>query len=434
MKLLDTLSNEKRDVVPLDAEGGIRLYVCGITPYSEAHLGHALHAIVFDVLRRYLDWREIPVKHIQNFTDVDDKLIDRANALGTDIGTLAEENSEVYLGQLMSMNVLPAHEYPRVSERMDEIIDFVRGLIANDAAYESGGDVYYRVRKNADYGKLSKRNIDDLQSGARVDPGEHKDDPLDFALWKAAKPGEPTWDSPWGLGRPGWHIECSAMAVSSLGDQIDIHGGGADLIFPHHENEIAQSESFTGQVPFAAIWMHNALLQLGDDKMSKSSGKVIGIDEILERYGADALRMFVISSHYRSPVTYTNEALDAARVGAGRLRTAAFGEPVHDPIGAALDASGTRERFIEAMDEDLNSPQALAALFFLAREINRARDEGRDTAEAQATLRELSDVLGFTLEEPATTNQEAAPFIELLIALRASLRAEKTVRTGRRGS
>jgi cysteinyl-tRNA synthetase len=425
MQLLDTLSNEKRDVVPLDPAGGLRLYVCGITPYSEAHLGHALHAIVFDVLRRYLDWREIPVHHVQNFTDVDDKLIDRANELGTDVAALAERHSEAYLDQIMRMNVLPAHEYPRVSERIDEIVNVVQGLVDNGAAYESGGDVYYRVRRKTDYGKLSKRDIDDLQSGARVDPTEHKEDPLDFALWKSAKPGEPTWDSPWGPGRPGWHIECSAMAVTSLGDQIDIHGGGADLIFPHHENEIAQSESFTGKAPFAGIWMHNALLQLGEDKMAKSAGKVIGIDEILERFGADALRMFVISSHYRSPVTYSNEALEAARTGVARLRTAAFVEPVANSIGEPLDASETRRRFIEAMDDDLNSPQALAALFYLAREINRNRDEGRNTSAAQGTLRELSEVLGFTLEEPAVASQEAAPFIELLIELRAKLRAEK---------
>ena len=425
MQLLDTLSNQKRDVSALDPDGGIRLYVCGITPYSEAHLGHALHAIVFDVLRRYLDWREIAVKHVQNFTDVDDKLIDRANELGTDISTLAEENSEAYLAQLMRMNVLPAHEYPRVSERITEIIEVVQGLIDNDAAYESGGDVYYRVREKPDYGKLSKRNIDDLQSGARVDPTEHKNDPLDFALWKSAKPGEPTWDSPWGAGRPGWHIECSAMAVSSLGDRIDIHGGGADLIFPHHENEIAQSESFTGKTPFSAIWMHNALLQLGEDKMSKSAGKVIGIDQILERFGADALRMFVITSHYRSPVTYSNEALGAARAGVGRLRTAAFGASAEDASGEPVDASRTRQQFIEAMDDDLNSPQALAALFSLAREVNRARDDERNITEAQSTLRELAGVLGFTLEEHATVSQEAAPFIELLIDMRASLRAEK---------
>lgn len=425
MQLLDTLSGEKRDVVPLDADGGLRLYVCGITPYSEAHLGHALHAIVFDVLRRYLDWREMPVKHVQNFTDVDDKLIDRANEMGTDIATLAEQHSEAYLAQLMRMNVLPAHEYPRVSERIPEIINVVGGLIENGAAYESGGDVYYRVRKKADYGKLSNRNIDDLQSGARVDPTEYKEDPLDFALWKSAKPGEPTWDSPWGPGRPGWHIECSAMAVTALGDQIDIHGGGEELVFPHHENEIAQSESFTGKTPFSGIWMHNALLQLGGEKMSKSFGEVIGIDEVLERYGSDALRMFVISSHYRSPVTYSIDALEAARVGVARLRTAAFVEPVASPAGEPLDASDTRRRFIEAMDDDLNSPQALATLFFLAREINRNRDEGRSVTDAQGTLRELSEVLGFTLEEPAGASQEAAPFIELLIELRAKLRAEK---------
>ena len=421
LNLRDTLTGEKRELVPI--AGDVRLYVCGVTPYSEAHLGHALFSIVFDVLRRYLEWRGYGVRHIQNFTDIDDKLIERSHETGTPVEELAERYSDAYMAQLTRLNVLPATEYPRATEEIPNIISFIEGLVGKGVAYASGGDVYYRVREKADYGKLSKRDVDDLRSGARVDLSELKDDPLDFALWKGARPGEPHWDSPWGPGRPGWHIECSAMAMNALGEQIDIHGGGADLIFPHHENEIAQSESFTGKPPFAGFWLHNALLQLGEEKMSKSVGNIIGIDEVLDRYGTDALRMFIVTSHYRSPVTYSEEALDSARAGAERLRQAAFSKGVAD--GHPLDPTDARERFTEAMDDDLNTPRALAALFDLARAINRAHDEGHDAGEAQATLRELAGVLGFTLHEPPHRDENAAPFVDLLVDLRSELRAAK---------
>ncbi|HNM79025.1 MAG TPA: cysteine--tRNA ligase, partial [Tepidiformaceae bacterium] len=322
------------------------------------------------------------------------------------------------------MNVLPAHVYPRVTEVVPQIISFIQGLIDRGFAYASGGDVYYKVRQfgPAAYGALSRRDIDDLLSGARVDPTELKSDPLDFALWKGAKPGEPSWDSPWGPGRPGWHIECSAMALHALGEQIDVHGGGADLIFPHHTNEIAQTEAYTGKSPFARIWMHNALLQLGGDKMSKSIGNLVTIAEVLEKYGADALRMFVISSHYRSPSSYSDEALEAARAGAERLRNAAFSP---GGAGEALETGDARERFNEAMDDDLNTPRALAVLFDLARDVTRGAAEGRDTANARSLLRELCGVLGLTLAAPEAEAQQAAPFIDLLVAVRAELRAAK---------
>jgi cysteinyl-tRNA synthetase len=427
MQLFDTLSNKKHEIVPLAPDGVLRLYVCGVTPYSESHVGHAMQAIVFDVLRRYLDWRGIPVKHVQNFTDIDDKLIDRAQRLGIEMADLAEQNIADYHRQLKAMNVLPAHEYPRVTELVPEIVAFIEGLIEKGFAYASGGDVYYRVREfgAARYGALSKRDIDDLLSGARIDPTELKDDPLDFALWKAAKPGEPSWESPWGQGRPGWHIECSAMVLKTLGEQIDIHGGGADLIFPHHTNEIAQSEAYTGAVPFAATWMHNAHLQLGDEKMSKSLGNLVTINEALERHSADALRLFLITSHYRSPLKYAPESLDAARAGADRLREAAFAEPPEQLFTPPVTGDATRERFIAAMDDDLNTPQALAALFDLTREINRGRDRGRDIRPAQETLRELAGVLGLTLAAPETRSREAAPFIDLLVHLRSELRSAK---------
>jgi len=426
MQLHDTLSNTRRELLPALAEDGVvRMYVCGVTPYSESHVGHALHAIVFDVFRRYLDWRGIPLRHVQNFTDIDDKLIERSARLGVPMLELAEQNIEDYHRQLAQMNVLPAHVYPRVTEVVPQIIDFIQGLIAKDFAYASGGDVYYRVRKfgAAAYGALSKRDIDEMISGARVDPTELKDDPLDFALWKAAKSGEPSWESPWGPGRPGWHIECSAMALNALGEQIDIHGGGADLIFPHHTNEIAQTEAYTGKPPFARIWMHNALLQLSGDKMSKSLGNLVTIAEALEKYGGDALRMFVITSHYGTPSTYTEEAMDGAKTGVERLRNAAF--RVSQKGGEQLDAGAAREAFIEAMEDDLNTPRALAAIFDLARDINRATDAGGDTAAARGILRELCGVLGFTLEAANDSAQKAAPFIDLLVSLRTELRAAK---------
>jgi cysteinyl-tRNA synthetase len=428
MHITDTLTGSRKELLPpVGSDGVVRLYVCGITPYAEAHVGHALHAIVFDVLRRYLDWRGIPVQHVQNFTDIDDKLIERSQRLSIPMAELAERNIEQYLAQLHAMNVLPAHAYPRVTGTMPQIIRFIEGLIAKGFAYTAGGDVYYRVRAfGAErYGALARRDIDDLRAGARVDPSEHKEDPLDFALWKGVKPGEPSWLSPWGPGRPGWHIECSAMALDTLGEQIDIHGGGMDLIFPHHTNEIAQTEAYTGRAPFARIWMHNALLQLGSEKMSKSIGNLVSIEEALERYGADALRMFVITSHYRSPVTYSEEALESAKAGAERLRHAAFTTGGGGQVATEIDHESARARFIEAMDEDLNTPRALAALFELAREINRAAAAGGEVGAAQATLRELCGVLGLTLQAPAPSSLAAAPFIELLIEVRAELRAAR---------
>jgi cysteinyl-tRNA synthetase len=431
LRLQDTLTGEHLELPPPPYE--VKMYVCGVTPYSGSHIGHAVPIVVFDALRRYLEYRGYTVRHIQNFTDIDDKLIDRANALGTTVKALADQYSDQYLKSLERMNALPATFYPRATEEMPGIIAITEGLIANGYAYESGGDVYYRVRKKADYGKLSHRRIDDLLSGARVDMGELKEDPLDFALWKAAKPGEPSWESPWGPGRPGWHIECSAMSFGHLGKQIDIHGGGADLIFPHHENEIAQTEGFTGEAPFARIWMHNALLKMGAEKMSKSLGNIKDLDEVITEFGADAIRVFILSSHYRSPLTYSEEALEASGVGAQRLREAAFlaGVASASPgsLSEAINDAGAdaRARFEEAMDDDLNTSRAIAVLFDLTRQINRARDAGAPFASTQATLRELAGVLGLTLKAAPTGGEAkgAEPFIELLIEVRRELRTAK---------
>jgi cysteinyl-tRNA synthetase len=428
MQLHDTLSGKKKPLRPVGDE--VRLYVCGITPYADSHIGHAVPAIVFDSLRRYLEWEadgkeSFRVRHVTNFTDIDDKLIDRANALGLSVQELAERHSDQYMTAIAKMNVLPATAYPRATAEIPGIIRLIQGLIEKGIAYESGGDVYYRVRKMPGYGKLSHRKVDDLLSGARIDPTELKEDPLDFALWKTQKPGEPAWESPWGEGRPGWHIECSAMALGHLGEQIDIHGGGADLIFPHHENEIAQTEAFTGR-PFADIWMHNALLQMGAEKMSKSLGNIIKLDDALDRFGSDAVRLFILGSHYRSPLTYSEEALEAAGTGAERLRSAAFASgPRREDAGAGPDPGPYRDRFVAAMEDDLGTAAAIAVLYDLAREVNRARDEARDYVPAQQALRELAGVIGLTLQAPESKVQEAKPFVDLLVSLRGELRAAK---------
>jgi len=299
---------------------------------------------------------------------------------------------------MKALNILPADVYPRATGEIDKILEIVKGLVDKGYAYEANGSVYFRVRNVDDYGKLSHRTLDSMMSGARIEPGEEKEHPMDFVLWKASKPGEPSWDSPWGPGRPGWHIECSAMSMKYLGETLDIHGGGQDLIFPHHENETAQSESFTGKKPFVKYWLHNGLVQIGEEKMSKSLGNLVSIKQALGRFSADAIRVFVLSSHYRSPLTYTEESLEAAERGADRLRQTANNVTTGKKSGAKIDAEAFRNRFIEAMDDDFNSPQALAAIFDIAREINRLDSEGTDTGEARRTFREMGGVLGLTFK------------------------------------
>ena len=423
MKLSDTLTGEKRDFEPAGDE--VRIYVCGVTPYSSAHVGHAMSYIVFDVLHRYLEFRGFTVRRVQNFTDIDDKLIDRAAQEGATVEELAERHIGEYFANMAALNVREADEYPRATQEVPKIIEVISGLIDTGHAYESNGDVYFRVRSDEQYGKLSHRSLDAMRAGARIEPGVQKEHPMDFALWKSAKPGEPSWESPWGGGRPGWHIECSAMALRYLGESIDIHGGGQDLIFPHHENEIAQSEAFTGTRPFARFWLHNGLLNMDAQKMSKSLGNLVTISDALERYSADAIRLSVLNAHYRSPGYYSDEALAGSERAAARLRQAASAEPNTGAAGA-LDASETRARFIEAMDDDLNSPQAVAALFDLARDINRGSTEGQDVASAQETLCELTAVLGLTLEErEASVDADLAARVEALVEQRAALRAAR---------
>jgi cysteinyl-tRNA synthetase len=434
LKIYNTISRKKEDFETLEP-GRVRMYVCGPTVYNKAHIGHAMSALVFDIIRRYLEFRGYKVQHAMNFTDVDDKIIRRANEMGIDPFKLAEGYIHEFEKNLDDLNVLPPTIKPRATQEIQTIIKMVQDLIDHGYAYPLNGDVYFRVRKDADYGRLSGRNVEDMRSGARIEIDERKEDPLDFALWKGAKPGEPSWESPWGPGRPGWHIECSAMNLRHLGEQIDIHGGGNDLIFPHHENEIAQTESLTGKA-FARYWVHNGMLQLGGEKMSKSIGNLVSIEEFLSKHSADAFRIMILNSSYRGPLAYNDEIVGQAERAIERLlsalRPALPGAP-----GLAETASKTlsdqmavtESSFIESMDDDFNSSGALAALFELVRAINQARADGAkdtDLQSAQALFRKLAGVLGLRLEEKTSqAGQAAEPFIQLLIDLRLELRKQK---------
>lgn len=416
----------------------VKMYVCGPTVYDDAHIGHAMSAVVFDIIRRYMEWRGYRVIYAQNFTDVDDKIIARANDMGQEPIALAEHYIDEFLQQLDALNVQPATYYPRATETISDMIHFVQRLIDQGQAYVVDGDVYFRVSQFSSYGKLSGRKLEDMLSGTRVEVDERKESVADFALWKAARPGEPAWACPWGEGRPGWHIECSAMNLKHLGEQIDIHGGGNDLIFPHHENEIAQSEGLTGK-QFARYWIHNGMLQLVNtqtgqvEKMSKSLGNLVTISDFLHQYDADVFRLIVLNSHYRGPLTYNAEIAEENARKVRRLLSA-LQPPTGDVISgdAVVDlleaATTTREKFTQAMDDDFNTPSALAALFELVRAINTARDAGvggTPFTEAQATLRELGGVFGLRLRQPDQGSQDAAPFIDLLLETRTALRKAK---------
>jgi cysteinyl-tRNA synthetase len=395
MKVYNTMTGQKEEFAPQDQI--VKMYVCGVTPYDNSHLGHAMSYIFFDVIRRYLKFHGYQVKYVQNVTDIDDKIIMRANQRGMSIAELSGKFEASYFEDMKALNVMPADVNPRATEEIPEIIGVIRGLIEKGFAYSTpDGSVYFRVTQDPDYGKLSHRTLEGMQAGARIEIGEHKENPMDFALWKASKPGEPSWDSPWGKGRPGWHIECTAMSLKYLGETLDIHGGGQDLIFPHHENEIAQSESFTGKKPFVRFWMHNGLVQVGEEKMSKSLGNLITIKDALAKYGPDCLRIFILSSHYRSPLSYSEEGLEAADKGCERLVRAANREDAAE--SGILDATPYRQQFIEAMEDDFNTAQALSILFDLARAINQSADSGTNIDEARKTLKELAgSVLGLKL-------------------------------------
>jgi cysteinyl-tRNA synthetase len=432
LQVYSTLSRKKETFETIEPNK-VRMYVCGPTVYDKAHVGHAMSALVFDIIRRYLQYRGYEVKLVMNYTDVDDKIINRANKMGRDPFELAETYIQQYAQHMKDLNILPATVNPRATREMDAILKLISDLIDKGYAYPAGGDVYYRVEKKADYGKLSGRKLDDMRAGARIEVDERKENPLDFALWKAAKEGEPAWDSPWGKGRPGWHIECSAMSGAHLGEQIDIHGGGNDLIFPHHENEIAQSEAHTGK-QFARYWIHNGMLQLSGEKMSKSLGNLITIEDFLSSHPADALRLMVLNSGYRNPLTFNDEVIGQAEKGLERLQSAlkpaapgAAGIPAEALKALDEQRKATRAGFESSMDDDFNSAGALGYLFELVRVINQARADGATDAQlksAQDALEELSGVLGLQLRVEKETHAADA-FVDLLVEVRQDVRQAK---------
>jgi cysteinyl-tRNA synthetase len=433
LKIYNTLARKTEEFQTLEPNL-VKMYVCGVTVYNDAHVGHAMSALVFDIIRRYLEYRGYTVRHVMNYTDVDDKIINRAKQLGEEPLKLSQRYIQDYANDLKSLNVLPATSNPQVSTTIPLIIQFIEGLIEKGHAYAaSNGDVYFSVTSDDDYGRLSGRKLDDMQAGSRIEVDEAKTHPMDFALWKAAKEGEISWDSPWGKGRPGWHIECSAMNLAELGEQIDIHGGGNDLIFPHHENEIAQSECYTGK-EFSRYWIHNGMLQLGGEKMSKSLGNIISIKEFLSKREADVMRMLVLNGTYRAPLLFNDDTLDAAQKNVERLKSALRPASVSagglnpETISALASASETAKvSFTEAMDNDFNTAGAIAALFELSKFINTARDNGATGEQlkpAQDTFRELASVLGLKLEEKQGSG-DADAFINLLIEVRAEVRKQK---------
>jgi cysteinyl-tRNA synthetase len=420
LRLHNTLTKRQDAFVPREA-GKVAMYVCGPTVYDTSHLGHMRAAVVFDVLRRYLEDRGYRVTHVQNITDVEDKIIARAQAEGVSPEQITGQYSKEYERSARALNILPPHVEPRATQHVPEMVEMVRRLVEHGHAYYAEGDVYFDVTTLPDYGKLSGRVLDELRVGARVEPGEFKRHPADFALWKRAKPGEPSWDSPWGKGRPGWHIECSAMSLKYLGMGFDIHGGGDDLIFPHHENEIAQSEAYAGSRPFARYWVHNAMFQLSGEKMSKSEHNFVSVTDALRRYPPEVIRYVLASVHYRKPIEYDPDRFEDARKAVERIRSAIVsveavlrlaGSAPYEPAagGDSLTAASARAReaFMEAMDDDLNTSGALAAIFDLVAEVNRRADavlkgavsprgEARGLAEARALLQELLGILGLEI-------------------------------------
>ncbi len=437
LKIYNTLTRKTEEFQTLEPNL-VKMYVCGVTVYNDAHVGHAMSALVFDIIRRYLEYRGYTVKHVMNYTDVDDKIINRAKQLNEDPLKLSQRYIQDYAKDLASLNVLPATSNPQVSTTMPHIIKFIEGLIQKGHAYAaSNGDVYFSVTSDDDYGRLSGRKLDDMQAGSRIEVEEAKTHPMDFALWKAAKEGEISWDSPWGKGRPGWHIECSAMNLAELGEQIDIHGGGNDLIFPHHENEIAQSESYTGK-EFSRYWVHNGMLQLGGEKMSKSLGNMVTIKDFLSKREADVMRMLVLNGTYRAPLLFNDDTLDAAQKNVERLKSAlrpaspsasGLNAETVSALASALGkaSESAKANFTEAMDNDFNTAGAIAALFELSKFINTARDNNATSEQlkpAQDTFRELANVLGLKLEEKQGSG-DADAFINLLIEVRAEVRKQK---------
>ena len=435
MKIYNTLTRKKEEFKPIK-EGEVSIYVCGPTVYNFFHIGNARPFVVFDTLRKYMEYRGNKVKFVQNFTDVDDKIINKAREEGSTAPEVSEKYIEEYYKDAAALNVRKADVHPKVSEHIQDIVKFVETLVEKGYAYEADGDVYFSTRKFPEYGKLSKQNIDDLESGARIAVGEVKQDPLDFALWKARKTeDEIAWESPWGMGRPGWHIECSAMSKKHLGETIDIHAGGQDLQFPHHENEIAQSECCNGS-PFAHYWMHNGYITIDNEKMSKSKGNFFTVRDILKEYDGEVIRFFLLSGHYRSPINFSDALMDQAKNGLARmenckenlvyLTTAGTDGTMTDSEKEQLAGYDKyRQDFIRVMDDDLNTADAISAVFELITAINTAVKDGATKEFAQKslkTLMEFADVLGLL---QGKADEGVDPEIQKLVDERQEARKAK---------
>jgi cysteinyl-tRNA synthetase len=437
VQVYNTLGRALQPFETRDA-GVVGMYVCGPTVQSAPHVGHGRQAVAFDVIRRYLEWRGYAVRYVANVTDIEDKIIAAAAEQGVSTTEVAERARAQFDTAYNRLGVRPYDAITFATEHIPDMIDMITALIERDHAYASGGDVYFSVRSLPTYGELSGRNVDDLVSGARIEPGEFKRDPLDFALWKAAKPGEPSWESPWGPGRPGWHIECSAMARKELGFGFDIHGGGLDLVFPHHENEIAQSEAAENARPFARYWLHNGMVRLKGDKMSKSSGNVVGLLDLLESNRPQAVRLFYLRAHYRQPIDYSSDAVEDAEASLDRLW--AFRRRADEHRGAAADSEAI-ERFTAAMDTDFNTAEALAVLFDVVRDGNRHLDGGEDAApfaaafdeiaavlglvEAAAEIEDLADSLADVAARFGIAGDDAAAVVSALIGMRTTARGAR---------
>tara|TARA_Y100000590_G_scaffold55812_1_gene58446 strand:- start:4863 stop:6251 length:1389 start_codon:yes stop_codon:yes gene_type:complete len=434
MKLYNTLTATKEDLVVHD--NSISMYVCGPNLYGPCHLGHGLSYVFFDTLRRYLEHQGYSVLHVQNFTDIEDRIIETSNETGEAINNLADYYIKRFLTEMDALNIQRAHHYPRATEAIPHIITIISELISKEHAYATEtGDVFFSVRKSPNYGALSNRSPDTMRAGSRIEIDPNKVDPLDFALWKSAKQGEPFWESPWGPGRPGWHIECSAMVTQIIGNQVDIHGGGQDVIFPHHENEIVQSESYSGASPFARYWVHNGLLSLSEgdsEKMTRHQGNFVSCEDALASYPTDVIRLYLLSSHYRTPLTYNENSLAAQQRAIGRLQRAAFPENVDEsnPLSEIVPEA-YHDAFKMAMDDDLNTPEAIATLFELGHAINRDIDAGKNVSSPSATLRSLAGILGLTLKSVSVKNLDATTdsLINILIDLRATLREQRQFET-----
>lgn len=444
MRIYNTLSGKKEELIPLNTPE-LTMYVCGPTTYNYIHLGNARPLVVFDTVRRYLEFTGLKVTYAQNFTDVDDKIINRAREEGEDPIKLAERYIGEYFKDADALGIRRADVYPRASQHIEDMIKVISVLIDRDYAYEMQGDVYYRVRAFKEYGKLSGRSLDDMLAGARIEVDERKHDPMDFALWKKAKPGEPFWDSPWGKGRPGWHIECSAMSTKYLGETVDIHGGGNDLIFPHHENEIAQAEAYTGK-PFVRYWMHNGFITINNEKMSKSLGNFFILRDVLKKYSGDVVRYYLIATHYRSPLDFDHEKLEEARKALGRLKTTFTLAQEFIEAGQELEAQPDaadqdfmaevreqEEKFIAAMEDDFNTARALGYLFEMSHTINAfVASADRQIPSSRAAVRtalgilkQLGDILGIFMEQTREEKPVADDLLNLLLILRKKARQEK---------